>query len=459
MLARGRRSVIVVGLLGLTLRGLACLVAGCGESLPPAPPWERVMEAFGAKPNPAAIQPSTDATPEALTLNIWIDGSKSMRGFVRMENTSFVRVMRWIMEKSATAEFLRRTSRFWGDENGELRIAQVDAARVQDLLSPWFYEGKETPLSSLLDRVARESSPHKVFIIVSDLVQSEREKDQLALAQSFRKVGERGGEILLLAFRSGFDGEYFIETSPGGSPIHLLLVESAPARGRPFYLLVVAPSAEALSQLERYVLDGTAADQSFRPTRPPLVVTDAVQELGQDESTWLWGREDKENLTHGLDQAARVLASYLYRGSSGLPIAPLTVRYKARPDLPVVTPAGLRVDIEETRFSLGTCRGSASASSARSTVSGNIDASEFAVVYDFPPPSLGEWSAYRVRLSAGPGNLAVPVWVRDWSTDDDRSPRFGERTLHLNILVEAMVRGTTEDVVVVDHYFLLGRNN
>jgi hypothetical protein len=79
------------------------------------------------------------------------------------------------------------------------------------------------------------------------------------------------------------------------------------------------------------------------------------------------------------------------------------------------------------------------------------------IKFFFPTPEGRTWSVYRVRISAGEGNLKLPAWVDEYSTLSDRDESQGNRTLHLDLFVQSMVRAITESVVFSDHVICLGR--
>jgi len=65
----------------------------------------------------------------------------------------------------------------------------------------------------LLDRVAKAPAD-RVTVIVSDLVQSERERSAYDFIEAFRRAAVMRPEIMLLGFRSAFRGKYYVETEP-----------------------------------------------------------------------------------------------------------------------------------------------------------------------------------------------------------------------------------------------------
>ena len=64
-----------------------------------------------------------------------------------------------------------------------------------------------------------------------------------------------GFDMKLFAFRSAFDGEYFvesgIETQDKRGSYDLRVPEGEPGQGRPFYLLIVSPGPAATATRSR----------------------------------------------------------------------------------------------------------------------------------------------------------------------------------------------------------------
>jgi hypothetical protein len=81
---------------------------------------------------------------------------------------------------------------------------------------------------------------------------------------------------------------------------------------------------------------------------------------------------------------------------------------------------------------------------------GQVQELDLTIRYRFPMPGRRTWDLYRVKLQPGAGSLSVPAWVKEWSTDSDQSPERANRTLHLALLIEAMLRGMTEDMTLCE---------
>ena len=136
----------------------------------------------------------------------------------------------------------------------------------------------------------------------------------------------------------------------------------------------------------------------------------------------------------------------------------LQLKFQATPGIPIQSLGRLSLTIERVAFSQGRKPEKPAKAAVNTSVTGKPDGSEFTLAYSgLARPAPGSWDVYRVRMRAGTGNLAMPAWVRQWSTPSDVSPTAADKTLNIDLLVEAMVRAITEEIVFSDHFIGLGR--
>lgn len=216
-----------------------------------------------------ALEESSRREVESKDLDVYIDGSESMRGFAVPNDSNFRALVGDLLEASSTASFNLNEYKFTS------AITGINGMPVSEILNPAFYNGLDTPLADLVARIA--ATPGHTAIIVSDLVQSERGRDWQALALAFSHLAETRPQIRLLAFRSGFEGNYFPEFRTGSehSPRLLFrLSQDVPGAGRPFYMVVVAPDSESMQFIEQYVLRRVKPVEVYDPATPPIEIHD-----------------------------------------------------------------------------------------------------------------------------------------------------------------------------------------
>ncbi|MGA2184682.1 MAG: hypothetical protein ABSH47_16805 [Bryobacteraceae bacterium] len=433
-------AVLVIGL-------LVVYIASYGPRLPPPPTADGIERVFATGDTRPA-----EAKAVTLDLDLYIDASMSMRGYLHDPGSMFARVLTFILEGTTASQY--HVARYQFSTN----IASVDSLPVHSFLSPEFYHGLDTPLSALLDRIARAPYSNHVSIIISDLVQSERGLDQLALVRSLQKLTAQNLELKLLAFRSNFHGPYYVEayTSPGTPRSYeLAMSQSLPGGGRPFYVLVIAPNSASLERLQQTVLDRAGPLETFSPTELPFKVSNIVFAPSRPVSS-AW------KLFSSPEQSASASSTTWYIGFAEVSKPEgkdfsMRLRYQVRRGrLPLDSLEKIRREIRRCSFDHGRFTMQSEANIPAS-VSGGQNSEFLDITYTAPRPRPGVWDIYRVRLRPGLGNVAVPHWVRDWSTDNDAYPGEGNKTFQLALLVEAMVKGITENTLVCEQYITFGR--
>ena len=495
---------------------LMLLLEGCAEP-PPPPTYHEVLSSFGMEERGATPQ---NPVPLSLpALDLYIDGSMSMRPFVTTTDSSYRRVLRQVVEKATTARYALNVYRFSRppSDRSASAVTQVRNFRISQLLSPDLYDGSDTPLAGLLSLIAAGSQRNRLSLIVSDLVQSERGEDQISLVRTFHQILASRPEVLLMAFRSRYQGKYPFETPPGGT-LDFDLPDD-PKQGRPFYLLLIAPSANDLGQLRKSL--GLIGGESFYATRPPFAVT-SVQFV-PSESSSAWSRYSTIQILPAVSGLRTVVATFVKRGRPQVGKGNLKLRINGQATLPFVSPDHLHHTIQRVSFrsgKLGTpktigdwqpnvgwsedaekleslseaafpesvrdkihfdpakklliARGFLTEEIRDSLLKMSTDAdyhraasalcersllgtgSGFLADYMFERPAPASWEVYRIQMSAGKANLEIPEWGRKWSTDDDSKRANGNRTRHLQVLLGAMIRNMTESVVFLDQFILLG---
>jgi hypothetical protein len=211
--------------------------------------------------------PASTNTSAPINLDIYIDGSGSMRGFAVPENSNYRSLVHDLLEAASTSEISVNKYKFTST------TTLIKDTPVSEIQSPGFYNGADTPLAELVDRIA--GIPNRTAIILSDLVQSERSIDWGALSESFRHLAETRPQIELLAFRSDFDSDYVPEYRAGasaGARVHLKLSQSIPNHGRPFYLLIIAPDTTSLNTIDKIVTRRIKPVETYDPTQLPVQI-------------------------------------------------------------------------------------------------------------------------------------------------------------------------------------------
>jgi hypothetical protein len=413
---------------------------GCGNRRSDKPPdVDRILAAFDS-----CRPPSATASGPLPAMEIVIDDSESMRGFVDASNSAYRRLIRKLLEKSVAAGYAVGVEGF-ADLHHDGRLGNP----LSSVLSASFYRRADTPLSALFNQITA-ANDGKIYIVVSDMVQSETGRDSLALTGAFRKMVGVTPAITLYGFRSAFRGKYFVETPPKSIETVNMIDEG----GKPFYMLVLAPSLERLQQFERYAGIGPLTSgseygvqmQTFYPSETPIELRGvAFVPPGKSmKSAW--------NGFNPVDQRCNggYVQTYAFKeaDSPSGKRQELVFSMLANARQPVILPSRYSVEISKANLSSKVST-VVPARTASVEVNGKLGEASAVLTYRFVKPDADTWDLYRIRFRAGAGNLGLPPWVQDWSTSDDHNDP--QRTLNLATVIEAMVRSSSENVVFFDH--------
>ncbi|MEK7752162.1 MAG: hypothetical protein AAB654_09625 [Acidobacteriota bacterium] len=392
--------------------------------------------------------------PVVTDLDIYIDASMSMRGFVQgaAANSSYRQILQHVLQTGTTGQYRMVRYKF------SRTMDTVNQADPNQFLLPAFFDGTDTPLHSLLDRISQNPYAGHISVLVSDLVQSQTGTSQLALVESLLKVAATGLELRLIGVRSSFDGLYYIESFPQtGQSLALKLNQALPGGGRPFYLLVIAPDRPSMDRLDRYVLDKLSRPESFVPTETPAVVKDILPARTSSPPPWTrYSQRRGGQSPSGATTWYTTFHEVRPQGRESL----LALQYLTQTTLPLDSPRKIGFEVRKCTFDGRRFTKPVSATIGVTVEKSGAGAGEgLQVSYRLPRPAPKVWEVYQVRMRPGEGNLAPPQWVRSWNTDSDQSPMVGNKTYQLALLVEAMVRAITEKNVFCEHYIAVRRGN
>jgi len=437
----GVKKIITWSLRGLVVLILMICAGGCRSRPPAAPSANQVLAVKKVAPD------TTQTVVENLEmppLRVYVDASESMRGFAHSRSSKFCRTLSHVMQKTVSAPYTVSYYKF-SEQTQPLNRSQFNLSTT-----PGFYGGADTPLAELLNRIARDET-HSITVIITDLVQSEPGTDRFDLPLAFRTVAENYSEILMIASKSSFRGFYWSEVERG---LKFQLNYSSDSLGRPFYILVFAPSKKAMQTFRHYVLtDELTMEYSFAPSDPPLRMKD-VRTSAANRKFWTRSKApEHRNDSNGLETWVTWFRALKWPSTS---TCNLELVYQTKQIVPMGTPLQLVFECEQV--SLKGCFGDEDIlplNDFNPTVTERCGDSSLTIAYPISRPKPKEWTAYYIRIRPGEGSLRLPEWVDDWSTDDDTNPRNGDLTLHLASSVETMQRNITEKRIILDKYILV----
>jgi hypothetical protein len=430
----------------LTFRALVLLLtlvlgASC-DSGSHAPDTRSTRKLF---PPSVEQDPRGDPTTD---IDVYVDGSESMKGFARATGSNFMRVLTGLLRSAqeAKAQFTLHLYK--------LASTVSPVPNPLELQSPNFYSGGDTPLADLLVRISKE--PAHTAIIITDMVQSERGTDSSTLAGALAQLANQRPQMRLLGYRSHFDGDYFPEnrTADWHGTIQLSVSQSLPGSGRPFYILVVAPNEDSMTQVDKFLLSRFPPVHMFNPTERPIIV-DRVDLLLDDSKDVPWSiySHASRDATGKRVESTFLLKKANFESRTILPLG-FTVQFKS----PIRAGRAGQLSWEVTK---ATWRKNqfGSATEATIPIEGDLEpnGTRIRVRLTLQNPEPDSWDTYRVKMRAGDANLDVPAWVNDWNTDDDNVVGNGNRTYQLEPLVEAMTIQISEKIVFCEYILAIGR--
>jgi hypothetical protein len=330
-------------------------------------------------------------------------------------------------------------------------------------LSPALYSGTSTSFPALFREIARRWQDGAVSVVVSDLVQSTEARDQRDLVVAFQELAKLDPEVLLLGVRSSFRGRYFVEGHLAGTRLNLDLDGSGQDHGRPFYFLVIAPSRAALTKVERLLLHEVVSEARFDSSTPGLAVEGMRYVPEDSEETQGWSAKSKP-MELPSNKGPRTLFQFEDSLGPGSEKGPLRIRLQVAEGSAdngvsrLVDPEHLDVEATTRTFEKGKWNAPVDvAVEKKSLFATEKKRTVVDLHYAFRRPKPGTWDAYRLRVFTGAGNTRLPLWVADWSAPDDSVPRWGNRTLKLDLFVEMLFRNFRERIPICEQYVLLGR--
>jgi hypothetical protein len=439
---------------GWALVGVVLCLGGCGGfTEPPSPPGGGdIVRRFDPDSAPV-YQRAATAEPQR-KIFLYVDSSVSMKGFVAQPPSNYWRALNFVMDRISTARYDLKVHEFSD------RVSKLENRSAASILSPSFYSGQETAFPLLFEHIARETQPEDIAIVVSDFVQSGRTGDQRALVTAFQKLTPKKPAILLLAFRSAFQGTYYVEGRRIiGPTIHLSLDGRAPDRARPFYVLLIAGSASGLEEARNLLLPDIGADEEFAVSKPALALATAEFLPPNSGEFPVWNAyRPVEKLPLKSDISVEAL-SFLEISPPIAEPTRLRLQFQCAGECaasPLRAPERLHFEITRSSQKQGKWSAvEAVGSPAHALFS--ADRKHLSVEYSVRRPEALSWDVYRARILPGMANLRAPLWVDEWTTSEDGTVRLGHRTFKLDLFVEAMIRSIQEQIPISEHYLLLGR--
>ena len=449
--AKGRASKGARTLLFVTF----ALVSGCSKE----PPQGASIHADSDSGRLA--QPAIATTDELI---VYLDTSKSIQGYVAAGNKSVYSMS--LRELRNVASLLDRPLQTWvRSVDADVGERMNDVALNRASTSVAIYQGDETNLASaiaqfgqpaLIETTASGKQVSRIpliHVLVTDGVQStdsasneadcDSGSDQVCVRAQLSRWLRAGWAGSLIGIRSEFRGPVYSEINHkiAGAPYKIAYASSPedPKTMRPFYLYVFSPDAAALTEFIgkfKRRLRASVAGAVIREL--PLNLSFAAGPASARVLTPPSGDIISVEGGHGVDTDRLTVRfdAHDARGNAGSSIA-LSVHIPWSPDaLDMGTPRelGHLVAWSAVRRD-GSKDGDIHQRIPQIRVGEPLvggDGSIELPIMPAWPAGTGDrsWAIYAVRgvIRLDPD---TPTWIREWSTDLDNAPEYGNRTLFL----------------------------
>lgn len=430
---------------------LLCLsLIGCKKSTPP-PPAEKVIE--------QCLQAGGDpghGFQSAREIKVYVDGSISMRGFVKRQgNTSFNRLL------SALASFSPAdySIRFFKFGDGEPRSLNQDRfwrmSRDRNM-----FDQSTTRLDLLINAIRNNPAPSGAYLVITDGVQ---ESPAGSNYPSFvRPISEwladgKHPDLSIFAFKSEFQGAIYPANTGGRFNYN---------GDRPFYLYAFLLDDALEEELTRNIARASANNFHMLDFSGPIRKKDGEMDfelparIGRVKNRlrryckikqargktviflrWLnMIREEasgqgylRVDFSEDLTEFAR---DVLHDLDSNLKTEVQIWSWERKKKVTKTTKGGTKTNYIWTAEQISNEGAYLSQveSGSRSRLKAN-DPHKLSATFRFQKMPEPGWYTYYIRVLPADDAFQVPSWVEEWSTEDDSLPENANRTLNLSNVV------------------------
>jgi hypothetical protein len=254
------------------------IVAGCG-SKGGKQPWTAGQVVRVLMTNTMSLQgnhsPLLRHDPElspSLPWKIHVDMCASMQGFVNPKESDYKHLLERLHQELAGIQF---------EGSGEGGPAGNTPRVPADFLKPEFYGRTGVNYSNLFSQFLSETNFNHAWLTDGVLCQNGYGVQASLLTEPLRRLLSEGGEFMLLALRSPYDGEYTsvrrVKESPADTPPKELTVTLTNA-ARPFLLWLFARPNQSLET----VLSTISASIDPEQAAPPE--TNQISKIASDQN-------------------------------------------------------------------------------------------------------------------------------------------------------------------------------
>lgn len=184
----------------------------------------------------------SDAASESIDIDMYIDGTYSMAGYVNFPHSTVYSDAIKNVERTITSSWKKETIQYikFGDSNEKLNRSQF-----LELNHPGFYQELDTSLQNVISAM----DSNKMNIVVTDLFQTNQDIDSLVMELKRQSFSEEGKALALIGIKSQFSGKIY-DIGKNRLSVDYKTTEDI-ATYRPFYIMVLGKEADV-----RVLVDG-----------------------------------------------------------------------------------------------------------------------------------------------------------------------------------------------------------
>ncbi len=417
------------------------------------------------EPGPEVIKtkfpvPSPPLNPNIEQIELYLDASQSMQGFIGGENR-YTRVLQHLVSAPRSIAPIRFFQ--FGTNVSEMGDDFWNAVH-----SRGFYNQADTQLAFVISGFSEpDRKPETtLFLILTDGIQSYGGYNLISMTNAISQWVDKGRAVEIIGFRSPFHGIIYSEMNQGVQ-VEYHSTEGNEKTYRSFYVFVFASTLQSLKDFNRILQQSGVEGYFFNPLAPLIERCEVELDTQQFDSKSLLNlyRNDKIVQT---SQAFSTITYLTWKSKKRNETSQVKAKlnYQLHPEnyVPFRNPKELKAEVKCKYFANNHWEEvkDEAIPPPPEIVSSSQKVSHpdycLDVFWSFLRPQKSGWYVYQIRFFPDIGSLDLPSWVRDWSTDRDDEPQYGNRTLYLSNLVMNLINKITAKQQLAEHYIVIGGN-
>ncbi len=387
---------------------------------------------FGDETTKEDILGSKEASPNAITIDIYLDATTSMKGFARVPGSSYGKFLDELESalhtswEKAEIKFFKFGTKIRSITRDEYKSAENNEA---------FYKEKGILEQTNIDQVIDQTAQDRISMVITDLFQTDGDVLKVVDKLKERCFG-KDIDLAILGIKSDYDGIIF-DTKVPPFPLN---TQGNPELQKAFYAIVFGngPNIEHLFK----TLKGTALKEYVKEDQFTIISsTAAVRDFDAEIIKSKTAKNDRSFRIKKKDKTKGSPITYDISIDDDKGLKPLTFSLKL--DKGYYPPIG---DMEVRVEKIMTVKGKASESQPTEdlkvkTVTREGETILVEVELQYPPKV--DAVSYSVKFNLSKLNAFVtPDWIKGFSSDNPTPTNEPNKTLNLERFVRDLLRAT-----------------